>query len=244
VVVALNTRSVTTTRVSDVYLDYGLQYAFKIDSVPGRKLKEDVKIMFGATFTAQSDVSAKVDTFTYSYAFDGLGAELLRDTIKLSNDKKGSITLPLSFGFGFGIKKGERWLATADFEMQDWSSYQAFNQTQGLKNSMRVSVGAQYTPNHGALEGYYKHIQYRAGLRYAQTALVLKSTQLTEFGLSLGAGFPVGTDYRGLNFGMINAGIEIGQRGTTADGLIKENFLKVRIGFTINSKWFSKAKID
>jgi hypothetical protein len=94
------------------------------------------------------------------------------------------------------------------------------------------------------MDGYYKHIQYRAGLRYSQTALVLRNTQLSEYAISIGAGFPVGTDYRGLNFGMINAGVEVGQRGTTADGLIRERFVKVRIGFTINSKWFTKPKID
>jgi hypothetical protein len=249
-VVALNTRSVTATRVSDIYMDYGAQYAFKIDSVRGRRLQEDVKIMFGATFSAQSNVKARVDTLTYSYYYDGSGMEILMDTIKLSNDTKGTITLPLSFGFGFGFKKGERWLAMADFEMQNWSSFQAFNQTQGLKNSMRISAGTQYTPNYKydnskkPMDGYYKHIQYRAGLRYSQTALVLRNTQLNEFAISIGAGFPVGTDYRGLNFGMINAGVEVGQRGTIADGLIKEKFVKVRIGFTINSKWFTKTKID
>ena len=249
-VIAFNTRSVTATRVADVYLDYGLQYAFKIHKLHGRVLKDDVKIMMGATFTAQSKVHAKVDTLTYSYYYDGTGAEVLRDTIRLSKDTKGSITLPLSFGFGLGFKKGDKWLATADFEMQDWSSYQAFNQTQGLKNSMRISAGAQYTPNSkyenskNPLEGYYKHIQYRAGLRYSETALVLKSNQLKEYAISIGAGFPVGTNYRLLNFSMINVGLEIGQRGTTADGLIKENFIKARIGFTINDKWFTKGKID
>jgi hypothetical protein len=249
-VIAFNTRSVTSTRVSDVYLDYGAQYAFGIHSIRGRKLNDEVKIMLGATFSAQTNVNAKVDTLTYSYYYDGAGAEVLRDTIKLSKDKKGSITLPLSFGFGFGIRKGDKWLATADFEMQNWSSFQAFNQSQGLKNSMRVSAGAQYTPNSKyenskkRAEGYYKHIQYRAGLRYSQTALVLKNVQLNEYAISIGAGFPVGTNYRLLNFSMVNVGLEVGQRGTTADGLIKENFLKVRVGFTINDKWFTKAKID
>jgi hypothetical protein len=249
-VIAFNTRSVTSTRVSDVYLDYGAQYAFKINSIHGRVLTEDVKIMMGATFSAQTNVKAKVDTLTYSYYYDGSGAEVLRDTIKLSKDTKGAITLPLSFGFGLGFKKGERWLATADFEMQNWSSYQAFNQTEGLKNSMRISAGAQYTPNpkfensKKPLEGYYKHIQYRAGLRYSQTALVLKNTQLKEYAISIGAGFPVGTNYRFQNFSMVNVGFEIGQRGTTADGLIQENFVRVRVGFTINDRWFVKSKID
>ncbi len=263
---AFNTRSLTSTRVSDVYMDYGAQYAFKIHRAPKKidpkkalnkdekaketVLREDIKITLGATFTAQTNVKAKVDTLTYSYYYNGSGAEVLSDTIKLSKDTKGSITLPLSLGFGAGFNIGTKWLGVADFEIQNWSSYQAFNQTQGLKNSMRISAGIQYTPkaeftdSKGMLDGYYKRIRYRAGIRYTQTALELKNTQLTEYALSIGAGFPVGRNYLLQNFPIVNVGLEVGQRGTISDGLIRENFLKVRVGFTINDRWFVKAKID
>lgn len=248
-VVALNTRSKTSTRISDVYFDYGMQYSFIIDTLNGRDLKENVKLMVGATFTAQTDVHAKVDTLTYNYYYGSSGEEILRDTVKLSNDNKGSITFPLSFGFGLGFKKGTKWLVTADFAMQNWSSYQAFNLGQGLKNSMRISAGIQYVPNAGfvakkAWEGYAKKINYRAGLRYAKTALELKNTQLNEYALSLGVGLPVGSIYQLQTFSMVNIGLEFGQRGTTTNGLIRENFIKASVGFTINDKWFTKARID
>lgn len=249
VVVALNTASKTSTRISDIYFDYGMQYSFTIDTLNGRDLQENVKLMMGATFTAQTNVHAKVDTLTYSYYYSSSGEEIVRDTVKLSNDSKGSITFPLSFGFGLGFKKGDKWLVTADFAMQNWSSYQAFNLTQGLKNSMRISAGVQYVPNAGyiskkAMDGYAKKINYRAGVRYAKTALELKNTQLNEYAISLGIGLPVGNIYQLQTFSMINIGLELGQRGTTAKGLIRENFLKASVGFTINDKWFTKGRID
>ena len=242
---AFNTHSSTFTRVSDAYFDYGLQYSFTVDTLKGRDLKDNVKFMLGATFSAQTDISAKVDTFTYSYYYGSSGEEIFRDTVRQTKDKKGIIKFPLSFGFGFGFKKGDRWVAGADFAMQNWSSYQAFNQTQSLKNSMRVSAGVQYTPNSrylnpkSALEGYYKRIQYRMGGRYARTALELKATQLNEYAVSIGAGLPVN---RG--FSMINIGAEFGQRGTISNGLIRENFMKVNVGFTISDRWFAKPRID
>lgn len=248
-VVALNTRSQTSTRISDIYFDYGMQYSFIIDTLKGRDLKENVKLMIGATFTAQTNVRAKVDTLTYNYYYGSSGEEILRDTVKQSNDSKGTITFPMSFGFGFGFKKGDRWLVTADFAMQNWSSYKAFNLSQGLKNSMRISAGVQYVPNAGyisknALDGYAKRINYRAGVRYAKTALELKNTQLNEYALSLGVGLPVGSIFQLQMFSMVNIGVELGQRGTTANGLIRENFLKASVGFTINDKWFTKSRID
>jgi hypothetical protein len=249
-VVALNTRSTTSTRISDIYLDYGMQYAFIIDTLRGRDLKENVKWIFGATFTTEANVRAKVDTLTYSYYYGSSGEEILRDTIKQSTDSKGRITFPLSFGFGLGFKKGDRWFFTTDFALQNWSSYQAFNSVQGLKNSMRISAGVQYIPNSkyvaskNSLSGYGKRINYRAGVRYFKTAIELKNTQLKEYAVSLGVGLPVGRNYLLRNFSMINIGLELGQRGTTSNGLIRENFLKASVGFTINDLWFQKARID
>lgn len=248
--VAMNTSSKTSTRISDIYFDYGMQYSFTVDSLKGRDLKENVKFMLGATFSAQTDIKAKVDTLSYSYYYGSSGEEILRDTIKLTNDNKGRVRFPLSFGFGMGFKKGDKWLVTTDVGIQNWSSYQAFNISQGLKNSMRISAGVQYIPNSrqtvskNVLNGYAKRINYRAGLRFAKTALELKNTQLNEYAVSLGVGLPVGRSYILQNFSMINIGVELGQRGTTSNGLIRESFLKASVGFTINDRWFVKPKID
>ncbi|HET6225013.1 MAG TPA: hypothetical protein VFF27_01955 [Bacteroidia bacterium] len=245
----LNTRSLTSSRISDIFLDYGLQYGFSIDTLHGKRLKDNIKIMVGATFSAQTNVNARLDTLSYSYYYGSSGDEVLKDTIRLSTDSKGKITFPLSFGFGLGFRKGEKWLAVTDFAIQNWSSYRAFNQSQDLKNSMRISAGVQYIPNprhvpKRQMEGYYKHIQYRIGARYGKTALELKNTQLNEYALTIGAGLPVGKDYRLANFSMVNVGLEFGERGTISNGLIRERFMKVSVGFTINDRWFVKPKID
>ena len=229
-----NTRTGTSTRVSYVYFDYGAQYAYTIGSVKyhdlkdtlnpirRRELKEKVKLLFGVTFAAQSNIHAKVDSLSYSYYNDAQGYERIRDTMQNSFGTKGKITLPLSIGFGFGIKKGDKLYIAADFAMQNWSSYQAFNQDGGLKNSYRVSLGAQYVPNSKAGQGYYlKRMHYRLGARYAQTAFELGSTQLMEKAVTAGIGFPVGRNYLLQSFSMINVGVEYSALGTTNNGLIQ-----------------------
>jgi hypothetical protein len=243
---AFNVRTGTTTRVNGLYFDYGVQYAYTIDSLKKRDLKENVKIIVGANFATQTNLNAKIDSISYSYFNNSIGTEIVKDTIENTRNTKGVITFPLSFGFGLALKKGDRWLVATDFSIQNWSTYKSFNQSQGLKNSMRVSLGAQYVPNAKAngSGSYGKRVNYRAGIRYAQTALELKNTPLTEYGLSLGVGLPVGRNFILQNFSMVNIGIEIGQRGTTTNGLIKENFLKATVGFTINDKWFQKPKFD
>jgi len=43
---------------------------------------------------------------------------------------------------------------------------------------------------------------------------------------------------------MLNLSLEYGQRGSTSNGLIKENYLGFKIGFDINDIWFRKRVID
>src|ERR1019366_2288836 len=157
---SFNTQTGTTTRIGDVYFDYGAQYAYTIDSLRGRDLKDNVQLLLGATFATKRNMNAKIDSLSYTYFDNSAGYQIVKDTIQNSQETKGKITFPLSFGFGLGFKKGDRWLVASDFAMQNWGSYTSFNQSQGLQNSMRISLGAQFIPN-AKINGkgnYYKRI--------------------------------------------------------------------------------------
>ncbi len=253
---AFNTRTGTNTRVDGLYFDYGMQMSYIVDSVKYkddkdscrpvkyRDLKDNVKIMFGATFSSQTNMEATIDSLSYSYFNNSVGYEIVKDTIENTKGNKGQITIPMSFGFGVAIKKGDKFLLAADVAIQNWSNYSAFGQTQGLKNSLRASLGAQFIPDSKPNATYFKRAHYRLGVRYMQTALELKATPLNEYAGSFGIGFPVGRSYILQSFSMVNIGVEVGQRGTLTNGLIKENFIKGSVSFTINDRWFQKPKFD
>ena len=198
---AFNTRTGTSTRVDGLYFDYGMQFAYAIDSVKTkekadschpyrfRKLDERVKLMAGFTFATETKMDATIDSLSYSYFNNSLGYEIVKDTIENTKGTKGNISLPLSIGFGIGFKKGERWTVAADVSIQNWSTYNAFGQSQGLRNSLRASLGAQYIPDSKPNASYLKRTHYRFGVRYMQTALELKNTPLDEYGVTLGFGF-------------------------------------------------------
>lgn len=265
-----NTRTGTTTRMGDVYFDYGFQIGYTVDSIRTRNphynrdsarvdprydsvmkhkfrdLKDNVQFLFGINFAAQTDVKAKIDSLSVNYYTSSAGYDIIKDTVEFVDGHKGTITLPLSFGVGFAFKKGYRWMLAADYSMQNWSSYQAFNYNSNLKNSMRTSLGLQYVPDIRAtgMKHYFKRVHYRIGGHYSQTALELKNSQLTEIGISAGLGFPVGGNYILRSFSMVNIGVELGQRGTTTNGLIKEQYFKTTLSFTMNDRWFQKPKVD
>jgi hypothetical protein len=102
-------------------------------------------------------------------------------------------------------------------------------------------MGGQYTPVEGG-------VNYRAGIKYAQTYLDLKNTKINDMGVSLGIGVPLRLsqiDRRILeNHPMVHFSLEAGQRGTKENSLIREQYLRFYIGLTLNELWFIKRKYD
>jgi len=241
-----NAKLSQTTRVSDMYYTFGTQYKVQ--------MKKNWSLTLGATGGFESNINAKRTTFAATYA-NTFGVEVMKDTIINDEDVKDTITIPMMFGGGFVLKKGDRWLIGVDYSMQNWSAFKSLNQSGLLKNSQRISFGIQYVPNKtaGTKESYAKKIFYRAGFRYTNSYLdpntilkTMNNAPLTEVAITFGAGFPlrkikVGETY---SQSIINVGVELGKFGTTENQLIKEQYVKAIIGFTLNDKWFIKRKYD
>ena len=82
-------------------------------------------------------------------------------------------------------------------------------------------------------------------MRYYNDYLVVNDTQLQEIGMSFGVSLPLmGSTTRS----RLNLGTELGERGTTANGLIQEHYATVFLGVTITpdlrEQWFKKRRIE
>jgi hypothetical protein len=257
---SFNTRITESTSLGDFTADLGLQYSFTVDSLKrhhsdslhaANSMKrdiEDVKFIFGLTLGVPSELNAKRSDLVQSYTLSGYGIEQYRDTIINNVDVPGIIKLPLTVGAGFAVKKGERLLVGIDYTMQQWSQLEVFGENPNLKNSMTVTLGGRYIPNKSAdtKNSYFNRVQYRAGLQYKQASLELKNTRIDEYSLSIGAGFPlrlvkVGAQY---THSMVNISLQVGQRGTLENNLIKEQFVRGLVSFTLNDRWFIPRKFD
>jgi len=62
---------------------------------------------------------------------------------------------------------------------------------------------------------------------------------LNAVGLTFGATLPVFRLYNGLT-----VGIDFGQRGSIANGLVRESFVSFNIGLNIHDIWFIKTRYD
>lgn len=253
-IVYFNTKRQRQVQVSDFTFNGGIQTHFTIDSVRSkgkhRALKQKVRIGIGAFVNTPMGIRAKQSNIIYNYSLDGFGIERPKDTILNSQNIQGSITLPLEMGIGFSIKKGEKLTVLLDAATTNWKGFKYFDAPNtDFKNSYRVSAGLNYTPNKDVigLSNYYKKVQYRIGVSYSDGYLDLKNTNVRNYFVSAGLGFPVGSvRFAGIwdEIGMVNISAQYGKMGTINNSLLQEEYVRLVLGFTFNKRWFLKYKYN
>jgi hypothetical protein len=263
-----NVKSERFTDVGGFYTDYGLQYSFELkddtlrtkDGVPKRRKDGSVKIRkthhvfdFGATFAHPMNVRANSTVFGRTYTLSSFGEDIIRDTILLREIKGGHITMPWKFGVGLTWRVGEKWVIGAEHAQELWSGYKDVNgKNDSLTDAWRTAVGVEFRPSvpytARGFWSYYGKMQYRLGGYYSMTQYQINGTQLPDYGITLGFGFPLRRNRLPGNNqfiqSMINFAVEWGQRGTTDRSLLLENYWNFKLGFTLNDKWFIKRKYD
>jgi len=234
-----NSKFTQTNNVNDLYLSFGAQYK--------HPLKNGWSIMLGAAGSAETNLSVKKTSFSATYEND-FGVEIIKDTILFEEDVKDTVTIPMMIGGGIVLKKGDRFLLGIDYSAQNWSEFKDLGQSGYLKNSQRAAIGIQFIPSKsaGVKEAYLKKIFYRAGLKYSNMYLELNNTALKEYAVTFGFGLPLRKTKVGETFSqsIINVGVELGQRGTTENSLIREKYARAVVSFTLNDRWFIKRKYD
>ncbi len=151
-------------------------------------------------------------------------------------------TFPSQLAVGVGISKPKYWGLGLEYVNQKTSNFtnRSFTiENVTYKNASKVKLGGFYIPNYNSFGNYFKRVVYRAGARFEQTGLSVEGHDINEFGISFGAGLPIGR-----LFSNMNLGFELGRRGTTDFGLIQENFFNTFLSFSLNDRWFEKRLYD
>jgi hypothetical protein len=226
------TKIQTETYVQDFLFNYGLLYHKSLDN--------DRFFAAGLTFSNSQKLTVTNDvlvaTFVRNYS---LNIDTPVDTVSYSPRATGTIKIPSSLGIGISFGRTDRWLGAVDFKMQEWSKFKYFDQANTLKNSFDFSAGTQFKPAFADVGSYLMRIQYRAGFRYSQTYLNILNTQINEYGISFGFGLPLRKTRS-----TFNLAAEFGRTGTTNNGLIQDNFVRLSFGVSFVERWFIQRKYD
>jgi hypothetical protein len=232
----------------EVYMN-GLVYSLGVqhDVVLGRLANnKDVVsrwLTFGLTANANKKVGLNADQLdirSRGRTSNGAGyidADTLVNIVGADN----SVTLPAQVSLGIMYNELNKWKVGADFGYANWSKYRNTARADALSNTFSVSAGAEYCPNYLSYNKFLKRVRYRFGTYYRQDPREVAGKQITDFGVSLGAGLPLILPRQGTS--ALHLALELGKIG--AGTVIEENYWRVSLGYTLNdNSWFFKRRFE
>lgn len=151
------------------------------------------------------------------------------------------IQLPSSSIVGFGLGKKSKWFAGAQYIMTNSSNFKnSFNTLPNVsyKDGSQFSIGGFYIPDYSSITSYWKRVVLRMGFRHEVTGIFKNNFGINETGINFGAGLPLP------GYSNVNIGFEYGSRGTKNSNILNEKFWTIRIGFSLNDRWFIKRKYN
>ena len=215
----------TKYTISNVILDYGIQFY--------NKFGEKIKYTVGLTHNPSFNIKYNYDSLIYNRN------NTLIDTLVYSNNIESSFKLPQKLGAGFSFEYNDKITFGFDFIHQDWTGFNFRNPNNYLTKSNEFKIGLAYIPNKYSIKRYSDHIQYRIGAHFTNLNLSINNNHLTDRGISFGIGLPFKNSRD-----IFNLAFEYGQKGTTSDNLIQENYFITTFNITLYDIWFFKRKID
>ena len=262
----------TNTKVSSFIWNAGAQYNLPIKSKKDSNkiynitfgLAGSAPIKFGkktyideALYTFQSgylgyrNTDAGVNDFITDYIKPKVSSSSILDTLSEKFQQSTNIRIPATLNVGIIASRGIKWRAGIDFKFQPWSKYKGYedNAASKLNNSWRIAVGGEFLPNDKNFSKFFTRLKYRAGFNYTQTNIKINNTAINEFGINFGIGIPIiittandeGLLQKVYTYAF-NIGFEAGSRGTIQKNLVRENFYRLKVGISLNDRWFVRRK--
>lgn len=217
---------------------FGIQYE--------QRLGKNCSMILGATYRLATNVRG--NTNDYSYAVMSEIVDTLRNNeIKL--DKSAGLKFGDEIAVGIAFKGNDQWSAEFNYTRSDWSKsgFDGFNGLKVIGNGSQFSAktsqsfraGFEIVPNRNDIRYYHKRMTYRGGIYHEQTYYRLNGHMISASGITFGLTFPIFRLYNGLT-----VGLDLGQRGSLQNNLVRERYATISVGFNIHDIWFQKPRYN
>jgi hypothetical protein len=250
----LGSRVTKNTFAQGILYQGGLLYQVPVKLVlDKKKLVSASYLQIGATYTMGKDIRATLNQVNESTYYGANNAIIINDSSYTSLPQKGRLTIPQRMTVGIAYKKSKAKsgsiLLSADYTLQNWSNYKnttgdANNTNDYFNASAITSVGFEYRPTTAMADNLAHRMQYRFGVKYADTQLVLNNKQIMQKSISAGLSIPL---MKGDSKMHLSA--EYSMFGTTENNLVQENQLNLWVAFSFSplrskERWFYIYQYD
>ena len=214
--------------------------SFKFSTLYTYPLKNHHYLNISADYRLTAHLKARYKSHTQLITPTPTG----NDHVEVLNraDKDAIIDFPANFNAGIGYGKQNQWFVGMEYNLKSMQNFRnPFFDPSYIRyeNASAFRIGGFYTPQYNSITKYWKRITYRAGAYYKNTGMTLYDTPITDFGITFGLSLPA---IKGIS--NLNLGLELGQRGKITNRLVKEQYVNLHIGISLNDRWFIKRKIN
>lgn len=216
-------------RVSDVKMDFGVQYTHPFSA------RE--RFTVGATYSPKNQLSNKV----YHIEQHIQGSSVVSSTGDTT--KNVPMGLPDSYGVGFTYVKDNKFTIGADFLYEQWKKvdFPFVDKQTYFDNRFRIGAGAEFIPKYMG-KSYFGKINYRVGAHYSNSYLKINDKGYNEFGGSVGFGLPLPQLFG--HTSMLNISLEYVKVKPEVSTMIDEQYFRFTLNYTFNEGWFRKWKLE
>ncbi len=213
-------------------------FNFKLAAHYEVKLKKNLRLQTLVSYAPKAKLTSKNKRWLATLEQSGSSQSVISENeISLENT---NFYTPANLRIGAGIGKFQKWMVGIEYQnigKEEYTNTSFSPDNIEYKKANVYRLGGYFIPNYNDITNYFNRITFKAGLRYQETGMNINQEDIDEFGISFGLGLPAGK-----YMSNINLGVEYGQRGTTSAGLIKEDFINVFIGVTLNDRWFIQRR--
>ena len=196
------------------------------------------KLIFGIYGNTKTNFKTKGTVVNTSTIYDVNSPSTTTDTVYSDKNKSGTGTLPVNFGGSIIYNDKDKYIFGVDFSKSLWNQYTNDIKSDNLKDSYKISIGGQYTPDINSYTNYFKRVNYGMGIYYQTDPRSEGDNQFEEKGIHFGMGLPFVFKRK---ISRINLDLNFGNRGSNLS--ISENFVKFSLSVTFNdTEWFVKRK--
>ena len=204
---------------------FGLQYS--------QPISNDYYLIVGGTYKLPCNLGGVSNR--YAYAVSSSFTDTIHNT---EIENRNIINIPEEIGVGFSFKKSGKWQFAFDYTLQDWSNT-IFDETPGIDfaptKAQSFKAGFEFTPNRYDIRYYMKRVSYRFGVYHNKSYYSLNGSQISATGITFGLSLPVFRLYNA-----ITIGVDLGERGSLQNNLIRERYANFYLGINLHDIWFQK----
>lgn len=219
----------TNEKVSRINGAFGLQYT------PLSKNRS--RLTIGATYRMGQKLNAKVTDYIPS-------GNIYGDTVRFVQ-KVSAAYMPHTIGAGVYFHR-PKYAIGVDYIYQNWADKNAPDVANDVAyvNTHTFKFGMQYTPDRYNIRNFFNRVTYRVGFRYNDYYMQFGGQKIKEKAVTFGFEVP----FKMTTVSNVNLGIELGERGSLRQGMIRERYFKINVGVLLFGRdydyWFEKYRYN